>query len=174
MRGRMLVVASALASALAIPAVAGAAEEGTRSVAAMLACRTTADDAERLRCFDRAVADVAAARSSGELVTLDRSKVVSARRKVFGLPAARPGRAAADGADALAAVQQIDAVVTETRPAEYGRFLIALKGNGVWKNAEPLGSPPAKGAAIRIVRAGFGGFRATVGKGRAFLIKRVQ
>lgn len=164
----------ALGLVLAIPSAATAAEEGTRSVAAMLACRTVGDDAGRLRCFDRAAADVAAARSSGELVTLDRSKVVTAKRKVFGLPAARPGRATADGGDALAAVQQIDSIVAEVRPAEYGRFLIALTGNGVWKNAEPLGSPPARGAAIRIVRAGFGGFRATVGKGRPFLIRRVQ
>ena len=169
--GLAFLLATSMVAAIACPAPL-TAQDAARSVKEMLDCRDVADGAGRLRCYDRTAGVVAAARNSGELVTLDRSKVVTAKKRGFGLPT--PRVAARAVSDPLADVRQIDGVVAQTRPAEYGRWLIALDKNGVWKNIDPINGPPRTGAAIRIVRAGFGGFRATVGKDRPFLIKRVQ
>ena len=47
-------------------------------------CQKISDDAARLRCFDRAAANLIAASKAGDIVVVDREKMRSARRSLFG------------------------------------------------------------------------------------------
>src|SRR5437764_11986088 len=52
----------------------------------VLNCRQIADDKERLACFDKTVAGMATAETTGDLVAIDKAQRRAARRQAFGLP----------------------------------------------------------------------------------------
>lgn len=153
--------------------VAAQSGDGPRTLTTLLDCREVVDDAARLRCFDGAAAKLATARRSGDLVALDGKKVAAVRRQEFGLAPTRTRHEATAETQQLAALQQIESTIASVRSGSYGRYTLSLANGGVWENVDPLSFPPAVKAPIRIVRAGFGGYRATIGKGRSFLVKRL-
>jgi hypothetical protein len=53
-------------------------------VAALRACQGKTDPAERLACFDTAVASIVAASAEGDVRVVDREEVRETRRKLFG------------------------------------------------------------------------------------------
>lgn len=141
------------------------------SVDAILTCRAERDDAVRLACFDRASATIATARQSGELIVLDRQKVVDRRRRSFGLPSAN-ALAVADVKGA--AVRELDGVVRAIRPTRTpGRYIFDLADNSAWEMLEPS-SPPEINEAVKISAVRLGGFRAKIGRNRTVMVKRVR
>jgi len=78
--------AAATGAALLMSAPLAAADEPAENayIAALRACQTKTDAAERLACYDAAVAKVVAASSEGELRVVDRAAVRDTRRKLFG------------------------------------------------------------------------------------------
>lgn len=84
-----LAVAAPLALAallLAAPAPLAAQDDKDESayVAALRACQGKTDPAERLACYDTAVAAMVSASSEGEVRVVDREEVRETRRKLFG------------------------------------------------------------------------------------------
>jgi hypothetical protein len=70
---------------LAAAPLAAEDEKGESSyVAALRACQGKTDPAERLACYDTAVAAVVSASSEGEVRVVDREEVRETRRKLFG------------------------------------------------------------------------------------------
>jgi hypothetical protein len=70
---------------LAASPLAAEDEQGESSyVAALRACQSKTDPAERLACYDTAVAAMVSASSEGEVRVVDREEVREARRKLFG------------------------------------------------------------------------------------------
>lgn len=61
------------------------AQERSKRLDAVVECRKITDSAERLACYDKAVADLDSAEKSREVVVVDREQVTEARRSVFGL-----------------------------------------------------------------------------------------
>lgn len=78
--------AAATLAALAAAAPAAAADDPAESayITALRACQAKTDAAERLACYDAAVARVVAASSEGEVRVVDREAVRETRRKLFG------------------------------------------------------------------------------------------
>jgi hypothetical protein len=75
------------ASALVLVAAPLSAEDDkgeSAYVAALRACQGKTDAAERLACFDTAVASIVAASSEGDVRIVDREEVRETRRKLFG------------------------------------------------------------------------------------------
>jgi hypothetical protein len=173
MTNRFCAMALVATITIGIGETAASADDRPRTIAALLDCRGVTDDTARLQCYDRASARLSAARQSGELVTLDGTKVVAAKRQKFGMPTTRVRATASAEGSELAELQQIESTIVSVRLTSYDRYLLSLANGGVWETAEPLSFAPAVKSPIRIVRAGFGGFRATAGKGRSFLVKRV-
>ena len=65
--------------------LAAAEEKGESSyVAALRACQGKTDPAERLACYDTAVAAMVSASTEGEVRVVDRAEVRETRRKLFG------------------------------------------------------------------------------------------
>lgn len=77
---RMLLVAGTAIAGFASSALA----QETDPVDAVIACRSIADPAARLACFDNSSGDLADARVSGDLVTVSRSDIVAVERDGFG------------------------------------------------------------------------------------------
>lgn len=140
----------------------------TRTVDAIDECRRISTDSERLACFDRAAAALVAARGKGELIVLDREKVVERRRQRFGLAMdSDPGINAAE-------VTELTLSVRTARPAKSpGRWDLELANGSVWQTIDPVRFAPKVGDEITLKIATMGGFRARI-DGRSVLIKRVR
>ncbi|WP_162938899.1 hypothetical protein [Brevundimonas naejangsanensis] len=139
-------------------------------------CRSIADDAERLRCFDRTADALDAAEQQGELVVMDRDQVRQARRQLFGFSApALPsifsrGDDGAEGAD-------VDAVETTLLGAgqdHEGKWTFRLADGSEWRQIDsaPVRFQNRAGTEIRVRRAALGSYLLTAGASRAVRVKR--
>lgn len=110
---------------------------------AALQCRALTDDAERLRCFDAALGQLAQAAAGGSLVLAERRLVEPPPRLVEGL-------------------------VRSAREFGYQRWLITLDKGGTWQTIENSdGEPlPRPGQKVRIERTALGGYILEVDGGR--------
>ena len=152
-----------------------AAPDASRTVDELARCRTVATDAERLACFDRLAERIAAARSSGELLVLDRSRVVERKRARFGLANPEGDVFGGGEADRATRVTELDTSIAVAKPAAaFGRWNLQLANGSVWQSVDTLASPPKAGATIKLKTATLGGYRASINGGRSFLVKRVR
>ncbi len=144
------------------------------SVDRLVTCRAVPDSSERLACFDRAVDRIAAARRSGEMIVLDRTKVVERKRKGFGLAQA-PGDMFGGGPeDAETEVRTLTTTVAIVQPAAYGRYNLQLGNGMVWQTLDLMPFAPRTGAAITLRKTPFGGFRAHIEGEKPVLAKRMR
>jgi hypothetical protein len=88
MMSRIRVAAAAPLVLAGLAATAPVAAEDTKGesayVAALRACQGKTDAAERLACYDTAVAAMVSASTEGEVRVVDRAEVRDTRRKLFG------------------------------------------------------------------------------------------
>ncbi len=164
-----------LVLALLAPVAAQDGADVSRTVDRLTECRGIAADADRLACFDRLAARIAVARTSGDLLVLDRRQVVERKRRGFGL--ANPTSEVFGGGEADRATQvtQLDTTIRAARPAAaYGRWNLELADGSVWQTVDTPSFPPKASAPITLKNAALGGFRASINKGRSFLVKRLR
>jgi len=170
-----LTVALAGVTAVALPATAQAgepADEGAaRTVDAVTACRAVHDNVERLACFDRAAATLAAARQKRDIVVLDREQVRKTNRSVFGFVMPQLKLFGRDGESAE--IKQLDSTVKDFTAAGNGRYRISLADGSVWETTAEMRFPPRKADAIMIKPGILGAYHATL-RGRSTAIKRIR
>jgi hypothetical protein len=77
-------IAAATMALAAAPLAAKDDKDESAYVAALRACQGKTDPAERLACFDTAVASIVSASAEGEVRVVDREEVRDTRRKLFG------------------------------------------------------------------------------------------
>src|SRR6476659_2698826 len=123
-----------------------------RPYAALQACRTIADNTQRLACFDKASAALEAAQKSEEVVIVDRQEVKKARKGLFGFNLPRIGFLAGreNNAEDEADEQQLDDTVGKAQVLPYGKWRITLASGGVWETLETDSrfTDPKPGAAV--------------------------
>jgi hypothetical protein len=169
----------AFTALLAQPAVGStpAAPPPAKSVAALTSCRTLADAAARLACYDRAVDALSAATASGDVVIVERTEVRKARKGLFGftLPridflSGKPGNAE-DAADE----KELNTVITSARALSYGKWRFTVEGGAIWETVEASlrFNDPLPGRKVLIERGSLGGYFVTVGKGGRVQAKRI-
>jgi len=146
--------------------------DSAETLDALIACRAIAPDSARLACFDTAAGTIARARESGDLLALDRGKVIERKRQQFGLADAGQNPLGGGDADRATRVTELQTTITAAKPASYARFALQLANGMVWETIEPLSLQPRPGTAITIRQAGFGGFKASITGERAILVKR--
>jgi hypothetical protein len=147
---------------IAAPAVAKDKDEAAPPppvFQAVLDCKTQADAAERLACYDRTVAAMAAASSKKDLVVADRSTMREARRGLFGL--GLPSLKLFSG-DESEEVTAIDGKITAIRMANDGFPIFTLEDGARWKQTDGRNVFPKVGNKIHIRRAAMGSFMANV------------
>jgi hypothetical protein len=186
-------VAAGLFIAAASPAVASA-----EATADIIACAAIARDAERLACYDAAVADTSpAARAAAEARTRESARIAAADAAIAA--AAAKARAEADavavaaaqreafGAEAVASrpdrfkpdagqLQQVETGITEMLTNVSGLGVFLLENGQLWRQADTVGLPNVRpGDRVRLSRASLGGYHMTFLKQkRRTLVKRMR
>lgn len=113
-------------------------------------------DAERLACYDRAVATLAASQKKGDVVVIEREEIRRTRRSLFGFNLTN--QPLFKGDDTPEAAIQLDGKIKTVRSNAYDKFYITLEEGGVWLTTEPARFDPKVGMAIKIKHGPLGGF----------------
>lgn len=127
----------ALISAMVMLApVAAASKEVTPDKAAVLKslldCRTKADPAERLACYDAAAARFEAAAAQGDVVVVDREQIRTIKRQSFGLTL--PSFAIFSGGTKTEEIDtRIELVLDRVQPGEDGHLQFVFDDGAVWR-----------------------------------------
>ena len=138
---------------------------------AVIDCRAIADPAQRLGCFDQAVAAMASARDAKELVIADRATMRETRRGLFGLSLPR---LKLFGGDDSEDITEIESTIESTYAARDGNTIFVLPDGARWKQIDGRPAYARKGDPIHIEKATLGSYFAKIGKGQNARVIRVQ
>jgi hypothetical protein len=135
-------------------------------------CRSIADNAQRLACFDRSVGALASAQASRDLYVADKDAMREARRGLFGfnLPKLR-----IFGDDDMEKdVDSIESTITAAVPSQKG-YTFTLKDGARWAQTDgAYMDKPKPGATIKIKRAMLGSFFGSINGKPGFRIERLS
>jgi hypothetical protein len=166
--------------ALSLPATALAQEAPAMpsQVTALQACRTKADTAERLACYDKAVDALSAATASRELVVIDRTEVRKTRKGLFGFTIPKIGFLSGregnkeDERDA----SELTSTVSEARQWNREYWRITLADGATWETTSTSRGfdDPKPGLPVTIERGTLGAYWLTVGKRGRVQARRIK
>lgn len=145
---------------------------------ALQTCRTKADAAERLACYDKAVDVLSAATASRDLVVIDKAEVKQARKGLFGFTLPRipflSGKQGDPDDDADARELQTTVVSAKRWNRTYWRF--SVEGGAMWETTEETRgfTDPKPGSTVIIERGTLGAYYAKVGRGGRASVRRIQ
>lgn len=149
-----------LAGLLMLAGPAAAQDSGKRrpdALTAVVACRSIADSAERLACFDRATAELDQAEAKGDVVVVDRSQIREARQASFGFTFKMPsfmtrGEQAED-------LERITSTIKSAYESN-GVWVIVLEDGAVWRQIDNvrMRKSPKPGSKAEIRTAMLGSF----------------
>ena len=154
-----LVFAAALVGLSAPATVLGAASpKSAPAVQNVLDCRKILEGSDRLACYDKAVAAMEQAETSGDLVSVDREQRRAARHQAFGLTL--PTLSFLDRGEKPEEVDRITARVVAASQSGYGKWTIRLEDGAVWRQIDDnsLDRPPHAGSTAEIRRGVLGSF----------------
>lgn len=141
-------------------------------VESLLDCRKLAADTERLACYDKAVAAVAQATATGDLVAIDREQRRKARRQAFGFTL--PSLAFLERGEKVEEANHLAATAADAGRNALGQWVITLDDGAVWVQVEAseLGRRPHKGSKVMISKGVLGAFFMTIDGEGAGKVKR--
>ena len=180
---RKLLLLAALLLGLAAPALAQRGEhrqQGQRPEAfeALVHCRTIAEAAARLQCFDTAAAALEQAAARRDVVVVDRAQVRESRRRLLGLalphlPIFGGGDNGHDNDDEE--IQQIDSTVATAVRNDLGQWQVHLQDGGTWIQTDfnLLAVAPRPGQPVTVRRGALGSFMMRVGRQPGVRVRRV-
>lgn len=137
---------------------------------AVLDCEKVSDAQERLACFDRAVAALAAASRNRELAVFDRNTMREARRGIFGLGLPK---LKLFGGDQAEEVTEIDSTISGVRTASDGMPVFVLEDGARWKQTDGRNVYAKTGQSIHIRRAALGSYVANINKQPGVRVVRI-
>jgi hypothetical protein len=159
-RTMTLCVAAALAAMLAGGQAAADTPALKRPPAlqAVVDCGKIADDGERLKCFDAAVAKMTEAEKSGDLVAIDREQRRAVTRQAFGF--ALPSLTMFDRGDKSDEADRLTETLAASWQTSDGKWVFRLQNGAVWRQIDDnyLSRDPHPGSAIVIRRAMLGSY----------------
>lgn len=138
-------------------------------------CRLVADAGERLACYDREMAAVAAAQARRELVVVDRQQIRNTRKTLFGL--ALPNLSIfGNDSDDEEGISRIETRIRTASQNAFGRWMLDLEEGGRWVQVDSrnLGSDPRNGQPIRIRKGAMGSYFANINGQIAIKVRRVN
>lgn len=144
-------------------------------------CRTIADPAERLACFDRQVSALATAETSRDIAIIDREQVRRTRQGLFGFSLGDLGSIFGggdpddnDNAEERAdRVDRIESVLRAVGRDRSGKLVLILENGQQWVQTDTSGGrSPRAGQNVIISRASLGGFIASVDGRSGFRVRR--
>lgn len=164
-----------IALALAAPATAQEADSADRPTPAayqsVLDCRTTADPAQRLTCYDRAVADLALATAARDVIVVDKATVERAERERFGSPT-MPALAGTNGE----ALDELATTVTAVSYTPFGKLIIGLPDGASWVqlDSREVALAPRIGTPVTLRKAALGSYLVNINGQTAIRMRRLE
>lgn len=175
--------AAALAFSLSFCTVheAAAGPMAENPLSPVFSCQETADETERLKCFDREVQNLKLRQVAGEIQTVDMASIQLVEKETFGLslpslPSILRGHS--DDKSGRESISEITASVESARIQNISKKVIIVLDNGqTWEQTDttrvdPFAVRRAKEARIR--RAALGSFMMTLDGSQPFRVKRVM
>lgn len=152
-----------------------AAAERPEVLSRVVQCRTIASAEERLACFDREVAAMDTAQSTGELVAMDRQQVRRTRRSLFGMAVPNLGIFGDDNEEDEEA-SRLESTVRSASQNANGKWVITIEDGARWLQIDSRGLnfPPRAGQPIRIRRASLGSYFVNVNNQTAIRMRRIN
>jgi hypothetical protein len=143
-----------------------------QSMQQLIACRSIADSAQRLACYDRQATVVSQALASKELVVIDKARATAAKRSLFGFSIPDFGGLFGSGDND---VNEIASTVTKATQDGYGAWVVSLADGSTWAQQDdsPLGLPPERGNKAVVHRGSFGAFFLRVAGQPGIRVKRI-
>jgi len=128
------------------------------AVQSVFDCRSIADSAGRLACYDQAVAAMARAEDAGDLVAIDRRQRSALHRQAFGFNIPSLNLLERDGTSVQD--ERLEAKVASASRDASGRWIIRLEDGAVWAQTDDgvLGRDPRSGSTAVIHHGALGSF----------------
>lgn len=138
---------------------------------AVVDCRTIADSAERLACYDKAAAALDAAEAKGDVVVVDRGQMREARKAAFGFNFQMPSFMTRGEKEEE--LQRLETTVAASRQDVHGKWIVKLADGATWVqiDTEKVRKIPA-GAPVTIKAASLGSYMLSVKGYGSFRAKR--
>jgi len=177
-RTQLILAALLIAAApAALPAQRGDPPPRAELFEALVRCRSIAEAASRLQCFDAAVAALDAAAARREVVVVDRAQVREGRRRLFGLALPRiPIFGGGEDEAEEDRIQTVEGVVASASQNGNGQWIVTLEDGAVWVQADnyTLALRPRPGHRVVINRAAMGSFMMRVNNQSGIRARRVR
>ncbi len=139
-------------------------------------CRAVTESAARLACYDAAVAALAEAQRSNDVVVVSREDVREARRGLFGLslPKIRLFGGGRDDEEDDEEFQELTSTIASFREGPRG-LIFTLPDGAVWEQTDNIQiGGMREGQTVSIKRGALGSYLAKVGTSRAARVKRIR
>jgi hypothetical protein len=145
--------------------------ETPANMQALLACRSIADSAQRLACYDSAAGTVAQAIVKKDIVVVDRAQANAAKRSLFGFSVPDFAGMFGGGDD----VKEIQGSVAGVTNNADGGWTIKLADGSVWSQTDdtPVALPPQRGDKVVVRRGALGSYFLRLGRQPGFKVRRV-
>jgi len=137
----------------------------------LLDCRTIADTAARLACFDRSAAALATAAEQKDVLVVDRATARETKRGLFGLALPRIKLFGANDDEEIA---QIDTIIASTYSARDGSTVIVLKDGAHWKQTDGRETYAKAGQPVTIRKGALGSYFARINNQPGVRVVRLQ
>lgn len=165
---------------LALPAIAQQAP-----LDKVYACASVADSAQRLACYDSAVAGLKQAESSGGLAVVNREQIEKAEKEAFGLAtpslsalaeSARSTTPADAATEKPKALDRVTFAVKSVKPGPDGKYRFVMENGQEWRQTDGMKlSSLGKGPWQAEIRKGaIGGYMLKLDDRTAVRVKRVE
>lgn len=163
---------AAMAAATAMSGQAAPVQDRPEALERLMACRSVADSAARLACFDAAAGVLDTAQRQGDVVVIDREGVAETRRQLFGFE--MPSLPRLFGSDAGVEINSIDSTLQSASLVGEGRWVFRLADGSVWRqiDSERVRFENSPGQPVRVRKATLGSFLLNVGGSRAVRVRR--
>ncbi|HEX8402147.1 MAG TPA: hypothetical protein VF628_10635 [Allosphingosinicella sp.] len=141
----------------------------------LVGCRSVADPASRLACFDRAASALDEAEKRKDLVVVDREQLRKTRRTLFGLTLPNLSVFGDDNKDEEG-VTRIETTLKGATQNGLGKWIFTLPDGAHWEqiDSRELANTPRPGHEIKIRRAAMGSYLANVQGQIAVRVRRMR
>jgi molybdenum-dependent DNA-binding transcriptional regulator ModE len=172
---RTLVVTFVLAALSASPALAQQqrpAPSRPELLSRLTECRSIADAAQRLSCYDAAASALDTAERQGDVVVIDRAQIGETRRQLFGFQL--PSISLFERGETVEQINAIETTLTRANQIAESQWLFTLADGGVWRqiDSERVRFENRAGQPVRVRRGLMGSYLLTVGDSRAVRVRR--
>ena len=155
---------------LAAPAMA---QERSKVLERVVDCRKVTDPAERLACYDQAVAALDEAEAKKDVVVVDKDQVRAARKSVFGLNLPRIKLFGGD--DEATDVDEVESTIKSVTFQRDGRIFFVIEDGARWVQTDDKTVFGIKaGQKVILKKGALGSFFAKFERGPGIRVARVN